>query len=187
MTKRGQFWTKPGQQYLLSPSSGSQQQSWWGSESKEPFVRYCCILLPASNSVRMTQEKCKQYYGVRASTLSSTKVMGIFYSWCLDRLTYLCVWQHRVSRGGLNCLRFLQEESQGNKDRVTIIIVNGIKSLKQNSVIIDRDYWLKVSATTSQTPKAFTQFCIGVPMALCLLVVDASWSVMSNGSSALIR
>lgn len=55
----------------------------------------------------------------------------------------------------------LQEESQGNKDRVTIIIVNGIKSLKQNSVIIDRDYWLKVRATSSQTPKAFhTNFAL---------------------------
>jgi len=38
-----------------------------------------------------------------------------------------------------------QEEAQNNGERVSLIIVNGIKSLKQNSVIIDRDYWLKVN------------------------------------------
>ena len=39
----------------------------------------------------------------------------------------------------------LQEDAQGNSERVATIIVNGIKSLRQNSVVIDRDYWLKVT------------------------------------------
>ncbi len=38
----------------------------------------------------------------------------------------------------------MQEEAQNNGERVPLIITNGIKSLKQNSVIIERDYWLKV-------------------------------------------
>ena len=37
------------------------------------------------------------------------------------------------------------EEAQGNQGMVQIIIDRGILSLKANSVIIDRDYWLKVS------------------------------------------
>ena len=39
----------------------------------------------------------------------------------------------------------LQEEAQGNADRTPVIIAAGIKSLTQNSVVIDRDAWLKVS------------------------------------------
>lgn len=39
----------------------------------------------------------------------------------------------------------MQEEAQNNVQRVKLIIVNGIKSLRQNSVVIDRDYWLKVT------------------------------------------
>ena len=45
---------------------------------------------------------------------------------------------------GKECFRYLQEESENNTERVSLIIVKGIQSLKQNSVIIDRDYWLKV-------------------------------------------
>lgn len=45
--------------------------------------------------------------------------------------------------------QWLQEEAQNNVQRVPLIIVNGIKSLKQNSVIIDRDYWLKVTCPWS--------------------------------------
>lgn len=37
------------------------------------------------------------------------------------------------------------EEAQGNSGMVPKIINAGISSLKANSVVIDRDYWLKVS------------------------------------------
>ena len=36
------------------------------------------------------------------------------------------------------------EEAQDHPDRVQKIIEFGLNSLKANSVIIDRDYWLKV-------------------------------------------
>ena len=35
------------------------------------------------------------------------------------------------------------EEAQGNAHRVSKLIENGIKSLANNSVVIDRDSWLK--------------------------------------------
>ena len=38
------------------------------------------------------------------------------------------------------------EEAQGNAHRVVKLIENGIKSLANNSVVIDRDSWLKVQS-----------------------------------------
>ena len=38
----------------------------------------------------------------------------------------------------------LQEEAQGYGQRVPMIIENGLKSLRQNSVVIEREFWLKV-------------------------------------------
>jgi pre-mRNA-processing factor 6 len=38
------------------------------------------------------------------------------------------------------------EEAQGNSGMVDKIVSRGIKSLQANSVVIDRDWWMKVRA-----------------------------------------
>lgn len=65
------------------------------------------------------------------------------------RYEFICFIDLRLSspRNSL-CM---QEEAQGNADRVPLIIRAAIKSLQSNSVVIDRDYWLKVDLAFART------------------------------------
>lgn len=57
------------------------------------------------------------------------------------------------------------EEVQGNQGMVPKIIERGITSLKANSVVIDRDYWLKVH--THLIPSVYHMITLAVEGESC--------------------
>ena len=61
-----------------------------------------------------------------------------------DKTWDFCALGCQTLRQDCEVDQYVQEEAQGNTENVPKIIKAAIKSLQSNSVVIDRDYWLKV-------------------------------------------